>query len=110
MTTNVVMQKIYIFIAVTIFTWLLYSLKSIRRQCPVKIWDIVNNGLMIGILAYVGHTAFFDLLYMPETHGWIAGTIDDTYFTHNVVLSIFVSASIMIGKSIGYIFYTESCN
>lgn len=109
-TTNVVTQKLYIFLAVTMFSWLLYSIKSIRRQCPIKIWDVISNGLIIGILAYVGHTLFFDMLYMPETNKWIADTIDNTYFTHNIMLCIFICTSIMIGKSVGYIFYTEPCN
>jgi len=109
-TTNVVTQKLYIFLVVTIFSWLLFSLKSIRRQCPIKVWDVVTNGLIMGILAYVGHTLFFDMLYMPETNQWITNRIDDTYFTHNIMLSIFISISIMIGKTVGHIFYIEPCN
>ena len=108
--TNVVAQKLYIFIAVTMFSWLLYSLKSIRRQCPIKVWDVISNGLIIGMLAFIGHTIFFDLLYMPETNKWISSTIDDTYFTHNIMLCIFICTSVLVGKSIGFIFYTEPCN
>jgi hypothetical protein len=109
-TTNIIIQKFYIFIAVTMFCWLLYSMKSIRRQNSIKIWDMISNGLIIGMLAYVGHTLFFDMYYMPETHILLSNNIDSIFFTHEIMLCIFISISIMIGKSVGYIFYTEACN
>lgn len=109
-TTNVVTQKLYIFIAVTIFSWLLYSIKYIRKQCPIKVWDVISNGLIIGMLAFIGHTIFFDMLYMPETHHLINGSMDDTYWTHNIVLCLFICSSILLGKSVGYIFSTDPCS
>ena len=109
-TTNIVAQKLYIFTAVTIFSWLMNSIKSIRRQCPLKVWDIISNGLIIGIFAYAGHTLFIDMLYIPETHAWIKNTRNNTYFTSNIMLIIFICTSIMIGKSMEFIFYTEPCN
>ena len=112
--TNIVLQKLYIFLAVTMFSWLLYSLKSIRRQQPIKIWDVVSSGLIIGMLAFIGHTVFFDLLYMKganvEASVWLKGMMDKTYFTHNIMLCIFISTFIFIGKSVGYVFRTELCN
>ena len=109
-STNIIIQKFYIFIAVTMFCWLLFSMKSIRRQCSIKIWDMISNGLIIGMMAYVGHTLFFDMYYMPETHTLLSQNIDPIFFTHEIMLCIFISLSIMLGKSVGYIFYTEPCN
>ena len=48
-SNNIILQKFILFLAVTIFAWLLYSLKAIRRQQPINVWDVVNNGLFIPI-------------------------------------------------------------
>lgn len=109
-SNNVVTQKLYMFIAVTMFASMLYVMKSIRRQCPIKVWDVISSGLIIGMLAYVGHTLMFDMWYMKETHDWIANIVDEQYFTLNIVLSLFICFAIAVGKSVGYIFNTDLCS
>ena len=47
---------------------------------------------------------------MPDTKEWIGTVTDDIYLTNNAVLAIFIAISIAIGKSIGYIFNTDTCN
>ena len=108
-TTHPVLIKIYLFIAVTLFTWMLYSMKSIRRQCPIKIWDVISSGLIIGMLAFVGSTFYYDMVYTAETKPIILSMLDKTYFTENVMLCLFISTSIMIGKSAVYIFNIDHC-
>ena len=107
-SNNIIIQKFFMFIAVTIFAWLLYSMKAIRHQQPINIRDVINNGLIIGVMAFVGHTILFDLLYTPETNKWITDRINN-YFTVNIITSLFVSMGIAIGYSAKCIFSTESC-
>ena len=98
------------FLAVTIFASMINIIKPIRRQTPVKIWNAIINGLIIGMLAFIGHTILFDLWYMPETNEWLEGIVDDKYITLNVVLAFFISVTILIGKSIGFIFSNDLCD
>ena len=107
---NIIKQKFTLFIAVTIFSWLLYAMKSIRYRYPIQVWDVISSGLIVGVLAYVGHTVYYDLIYMEDTRIWLRANIFSTIFTPEIVLTLFVCFSILIGKSVGYIFNTEPCN
>lgn len=107
--TNVVWQKLGMFVAVTVFSSLLFLLKSIRRQQTIDTWNIINNGLMIGLLAFVGHTIMFDMLYTPETQKWVVSFVDSKYLSVNILLAFYICLSITIGKSFGYIFNTNAC-
>ena len=109
--SDIITPKIYMFLAVTVFSSMLYLLKYIRGQCPINVWNIVSNSLILGMLAYIGHTMMFDFLHMKQTAAgkWLASSKDSRYFTMNIMLSLFVSLSILIGKSFVNVFSTESC-
>jgi|WetSurMetagenome_2_1015567.scaffolds.fasta_scaffold449954_1 hypothetical protein len=107
---SIVLQKLYMFVAVTIFASFLYLMKAIRRQQTIKMWDIIYNGLFIGLLSFIGHTIMFDMLYAPETQSWVTSFADGKYLTVNILLAFFVSVSVLFGKTIGYVFNTEMCN
>src|SRR5579872_4598065 len=87
-STNVVVQKIYMFIAITVFATLLSLMKSIRNKTPIRMWHSIINGLIIGILAFIGHTFMFDLWYMPETNGWLSSIVDGHYITLNILMAL----------------------
>lgn len=107
--TNVVWQKLYMFVAVTLFASLLYAMKSIRRQQTIRPWDIINDGVFVGLLAFIGHTLLFDMLYTPDTQQWVTSFASASYFTVDVLLAFYICLSILVGKSIGYIFSTNAC-
>lgn len=107
---SIVLQKIYMFIAVTIFASFLYLMKAIRRQQTIKTWNIIHNGLFIGLLAFIGHTVMFDMLYAPETQSWVTSFADGKYLTVNILLTFFVCVSVLFGKTLEYVFNTEICN
>jgi hypothetical protein len=108
--TNVVFQKIFLFITVSLFATALHVMKTIRRQKPVNMFLSFNDGLLIGLLAFIGHTLLFDLWYMPDTNNWLTNMVDNKYITLNVLVAMFISSSIIVGKSTTYIFKTEPCN
>lgn len=106
---NIILQKTIMFVLVTIFATLLYVMKSIRRQKAINLWNSAGSGLIIGMLAFVGHTLLFDLKYMDSTKEQIEGITDNKYFTENVLLSLLIALTIAFGKSIIYIFAIENC-
>lgn len=108
--SNVVTQKVFMFVAVTMFATIMSVMKSIRRQNPIIMQSAFSTGLSIGILAFVGHTILFDMWYMPETHEWLVGAVDGQYITLNVLLAIFISITIAIGRSFSFLFNTETCD
>ena len=104
---NVVTQKTLMFVSVTIFASLLYAIKSIRHNKPINTWDVINSGVIIGILSFIGHTFLFDMWYMKESSEWLKSHIDEKYITLNVILTFYICILISFGKFIGYIFDTE---
>ncbi|VBB18327.1 hypothetical protein YASMINEVIRUS_790 [Yasminevirus sp. GU-2018] len=108
-TSNVVTQKLFMFIAVTLFATMMSVMKSVRRQSPIKMWNSLSTGLIIGMLAFVGHTVLFDLWYMPETNSWLMSAVDGQYITLNILLALFISTSIAVGRSVTFLFNTEMC-
>lgn len=108
-SSNVVTQKIYMFIAVSAFASILYVMKAIRKQCPIQTWNVISSGLIIGMLAFIGHTIMFDMYYMTETRGYMEG-MNKNYFSLEIMSALFISIAVMGGKSLFYIFNTENCD
>lgn len=108
-SSNIVVQKIFMFVAVTLFATMMNVMKLIRYQSPVMMWKAASAGLAIGTLAFVGHTILFDMWYMPEMRGVLDSAVDGQYITLNVLLAIFISIVIAIGRSIIFLFSTEMC-
>ena len=80
----------------------MHIMKFIRCKQPIHMWNSIAFGLGTGTLAFVGHTVMFDLWYMPETNNFITNLVDGRYITVNVLTSIFVCLSIIMGRSIGF--------
>ena len=104
---NIVTMKLLMFIYVTVFAAILNMMKSIRRQLPINIWNAVSDGIIIGMLAYAGHTMVFDIWYMDRTI--IEKRVDETYFTPNLLIATTIALAITVGKAVKFIFSTESC-
>ena len=106
---NIVQTKIAMFMYVTVFATILNMMKSIRRQLPIDVWNSAGDGIIIGILAYAGHTMVYDIWYMESTRAMIQDRVDPTYFTINILVALSVSLAITIGKTVKFIFATEPC-
>ena len=107
---NIVQTKVSMFIYVTIFATILNMMKSVRRQMPIDVWNASADGIIIGILAYAGHTMVYDIWYMPSTNTIIKSWVDETYFTLNVLVAISVALAITVGRAVKFIFATEPCS
>jgi hypothetical protein len=104
---NIVVQKFYMFIAVFTFATILEAMKSIRRKYPIHMWKIVGNGLLIGMLAFIGQTFMYDINYMEDTRPIIDNMKD--VFSPPALFGVFIVSAIAVGKSVRYIFNTDYC-
>lgn len=105
---NVVQQKLYMFLAVSIFATLLSVMKSIRRKCPIDTWKSINSGLLIGLFAFIGNTIFWDLYYMPETSEHIKNA--GMTISLEVLIGLIIASTITFGRILRYIFYVNDCD
>ncbi len=105
--TNVVYQKFLIFIAVTLFATSLSIIKTIQSDCPINFWNSVNSGLIVGALAFVGHTLMFDLFYMPETRPLIDAMKES--FALEIILSTMIASAVVFSRVTRYVF-TVDCD
>lgn len=105
--TNIVSQKLLIFVAVTLFASLLSAMKSIRRRCPVDTWRIVNAGVLTGLFAFIGHTILFDLIYMRETRDTVDSIKDKMNI--EILLALMIVFAITLGRSVKFVFTVDDC-
>jgi H+/Cl- antiporter ClcA len=108
--TDIITQKLLIFLAVTIFATLLSVMKSIRRQCPVNTWKAINSGVLVGLFAYIGHTILFDLNYMEGTRDLVQSTRESIPGGLETLLALMIILAIAFGKSMRYIFSVDDCD
>lgn len=107
-TINVITQKLFMFIAVTAFATLLSIMKSIRRRCSIDMWKSINSGVLVGLLAFIGHTIFFDMHYMTETRSWTESMEKST--SYEVTIALFIAIMIILGRATRYIFTIDDCD
>lgn len=106
--TNIINQKILIFLAVTIFATVLSAMKSIRKQCPVDTWKSVNAGVFTGLFAYIGYTLFYDLFYLPETHPYMSALNETPWM--EALIGISIVFAIIVGRGMYYVFTVDDCH
>lgn len=107
---SLVINKVLLFLAVTIFATLLSVMKSVRRRCPVDTWKSINSGVFVGIFAFVGYTLLWDMYSVKgDSRDYIqkmAGTIPGGM---NTILAIMVALAIAFGRAARYVFVTDDC-
>lgn len=100
--TNVIQQKILMFLAVSLCATLISICKTICNNHIVDMWKSINSGIIIGLLAFVGHTFMFDLFYMPQTSDLVKSM--NNSISYEIILASMIAISITIGKELKYIF------
>jgi hypothetical protein len=105
--TDVITQKIIIFLGIFFFASLLSIIKFIRDQKIVDVNFSINSGLYIGLFAFIGHTILFDLNYMPKTRPIIENIKENIPGGLDMLLTLTIILSITFGKSVKYILTLE---
>lgn len=105
-TDNIILQKIYIFVAVTLFSSLLELIKLARMGCRVEAWNILSKGLLTGMFAYIGHTLLIDLTVMDSSRELIEGFEKD-YFPLKLILALFITFAVIISRTFMFMFRND---
>ena len=105
--TDVITQKIILFLGIFFFASLLSIIKFIRDQKIVDMNYSINSGLYIGLFAFIGHTILFDLNYMPKTRSSVENIKQNVPGGLDMLLALTIILSITFGKSVKYILTLE---
>lgn len=106
--TNVITQKLLIFLAVTAFATILSVMKSIRRRCPVDTWKAISSGALTGLFAFIGYTLFYDLFYLPESRPYMDALKDTAGF--EILIGLSIVFAILMGRATYYIVAIDDCH
>jgi len=104
---SIVLQKVYLFIAVFIFSSVLELMKYVRTKSPVRTWSIFGNALLVAMLSFIGHTIMYDINYDDNTRPYINQM--KSSMRPEFVPCIFIAVTIAVGKSIKYLFINDCC-
>lgn len=104
---HIIIQKVYLFIAVFIFSSVLELLKFVRKKTPVKTWSIFGNALFIAMLSFIGLTIMYDMNYDENTRP--AFDTVRSSMRPEFVPCVFIAITIALGKSIKYLFANDCC-
>lgn len=104
---HIIIQKVYLFIAIFIFSSILELLKFVRKKLPVNTWSIFGNALVIAMLSFIGLTVMYDMNYDENTRPYF-NTIHSS-MRPELIPCIFIAITIALGKSIKYLFTNDCC-
>ena len=105
-TDNYLSQKLYLFIAVLIFTSLMETLKTFKTNCKKTGKNIFNASLKTGILAVMGLMIYTDLLHMNWSQE-IFENINSSTFNRSLIIPLITVSTIMIVKLIYVMFDSD---
>jgi len=110
-TTNLIQNKLFLFMCIFIFQLLLRSISNIKKNCSnVTIKDIMNDALSMATSSVLGYSIFIDLLNMAETRNYIIEYTNNKY-THSIMISVIIAIFCLFTKIITLLLSNNaSCN
>lgn len=89
-TTNIVLQKIYLSVAIFLFCLILELIKSFHYK-HISVLGIFQKCFYFAVLTYVAHTTLHDLS-QEKLHNF------KQYMSDEVILALFIALFIAVGK------------
>ena len=96
-TDNYLLQKLYLFVAVVIFTSLMETLKTFKTNCKKTGKNIFNESLKIGTVSVMGLMIYTDLLHMDWSQETFEN-INSSNFNRSLIIPLITVLAIMIVK------------
>lgn len=107
-TDNYLLQKLYLFISIFIFTSLMEVLKTFKTECKKTGKDIFNESLKIGVTSVVGLMIYTDMLHMSWSQEMFEN-INESSFNRSLIVPLIVVLTIMTVK-ITYVMFDADEN
>lgn len=103
---NHIAQKFYVFIAITLFATGLDFFKTVKRNGSIGLSSSLYRGAVVGLMAYVGHSTFYDILNMEESNDELLNILDNNGGAE-VIVPLFITCTIGVLNMIGFLFKYE---
>jgi len=104
---NIIIQKIYLFIAIFIFSSILEILKFVKKKSTSETLNIFGNALVVAMLSFIGLTVMYDMKYDTNMRPYF-DTIHSSV-REDLIPCIFIAITLALGKSIKYLFTSNCC-
>lgn len=86
-------MKLYIFIGVFVFEFVIRTIFTIFRRCLIDINKIVKNSLQIALIAVVAYSIYNDLVFASNS---FIVKYDDSY-VRNLIIALIIVIFIILG-------------
>lgn len=105
-TDNYLLQKLYLFISISIFTSLMETLNTFKTNCKKTGRNIFNESVKIGTVAVIGLMIYTDLLHMNWSQE-IFENINSSNFNRSLIIPLIIVLTIMIVKLTSVVFDSD---
>ena len=102
--SNPIINKLFIFIAVFVFQFCLTLIEKIKLKCKIEMERIVNECLIIGLLAVLGYSIYNDLTYLNiiDNSSLMMQNKKINYLYVTLIIILFVCSIQLIKVSLTY--------
>lgn len=103
MTNNYPIHKLYLFIGVFVYYFVVQIIKKIKNKCNIDLYTLLEDALMISLFCVVGYSLYVDFKYWDYTKDFIAipnqESFEETFKGYSVVTLVIVGFVTLIQLS-----------
>jgi hypothetical protein len=102
---NFLIHKVYIFLALFIYQFLLDIIASVRKGFKVQINKVLDRSIHTGLYAVLGYSIYVDLRYMSFTKDLVSNMVNNNNKELNYLyLTLMITVTIALMKFIKIMF------
>ena len=110
LNNNYIIHKIYIFIAVFGFYYIMQMIKKVKSRCSIEPYNIVQKSFITALLCVIGYSIYTDLLINESTKDYFEDiSLPELNINKRlVIITLIVVSFVMIMELGGVLFKTNS--
>jgi uncharacterized protein with PQ loop repeat len=96
---NYIEHKIYIFLSIFVFGFMLQTIKRIRSKCVVKTEDMLFDSFKTAVAGILGYSIYTDLIHMESTKEYFEN-LGHSVINKIAIVALIIVAFIVLAKVI----------
>lgn len=105
--SNYFMHKIFIFISVFAFSYVLELIKLIKNECKIDTNIILQKSLNTAIYCALGYSIYVDMLYMNSTSSYFGNIAEVNLTNRFLVISLIIIVFVTSVRLVELLFETN---
>ncbi len=101
---NYIKHKLFLFISITSFTYVMYLIKKIKNGCIINHNTLIKESLIFGFTAVLGYSLYVDLLHMNWSKDYL---IECNTLKQYLYATLFIVSIIVLLQLTNLMFYKQ---